>query len=102
MIPMRDSITIVRAGEFDDWGRPTNPTTRVLKCRLDYTQQRFTDSKGEERVSKAIVYFKGLADVIPTDTLEWTDELGQFHSVKPSIVSPLKDFTKIVMTKVVI
>lgn len=102
MIPMKDKVNIIRAGEIDDWGRPTNPTTRVLKCRIDYSQKKFVDSKGEDRISKAIIHFKGLVDVKTTDTLEWTDELGQIHSVRPATVSPLKDFSKIVLTKVVI
>jgi hypothetical protein len=102
MIPTKDTVTVVRAGELDDWGRPTGETTEQHSCRIDYRTQIVKDKNGEDAVSKAVILIKGVALVSTNDTVQWSDAYGE-HEAQPLSVSPLKDLSnKVVFTKVVV
>jgi hypothetical protein len=102
MIPTKDTVTVVRAGELDDWGRPTGTSTENYSCRIDYRTQIVKDSNGQDAVSKATILIKGVALVTSDDTVSWSDQYGE-HEAKPLSVSPLKDLSnKVIFTKVVV
>jgi hypothetical protein len=102
MIPTKDTVTVVRAGELDDWGRPTGATTEQFSCRVDYRTEIVKDSNGEDAVAKATILIKGVAIVTSNDTVKWSDVYGD-HEAQPLSISPLKDLSnKVLFTKVVV
>jgi hypothetical protein len=102
MIPTKDVVIVERAGELDDWGRPTGNTTEQFSCRIDYRTEIVKDSNGKDVVSKAIILIKGVAQVSNEDSVKWSDEFGE-HEAQPLSVSPLKDLSsKVLFTKVVV
>jgi hypothetical protein len=102
MIPTKDVVTVEQAGTLDDWGRPTNPTSKQFNCRIDYRSEEVKLDNGVVVLSKAIILIKGVALVSINDTLKWSDQYGE-HEAKPLSVSPLKDLSsKVLFTKVVV
>jgi hypothetical protein len=102
MIPTNESVFVERAGELDDWGRPTTPTLTEYKARIDYRTEIVKTDNGEDAVSKAQILFKGVVLVTVDDTVKWVDQYGE-HEAKPLSVSPLKDLSsKVIFTKVVV
>jgi len=102
VIPLKESIIIVKVGKLDDWGRPTKLTELIVRGRVDYQSKRVMNDQGVETISKAVILLKGIVDVSTSDSIKWVDVYGE-HIAKPISVSPLKDLSsKIVFTKVVI
>lgn len=102
MIPTRETITVESPAEYDDWGRPLEPTTKQYSCRVDYKTEIVKNDNGEDVVSRATILIKGFAPVKLEDTLKWVDAYGE-HVTKPISVSPLKDLgSNVILTKVVV
>lgn len=102
MIPTKETITVIKSGTLDDWGRPTGTTQVTYKCRIDYKNQVITNSHGDEKVARATILIKGIADVAIEDTLTWTDSFG-VQKATPLSVTPVKDIlSKVIFTKVMI
>jgi hypothetical protein len=92
MVPMKQTVDIVRPGEVDEWGNATSPTQFSLPCRLvegTKLTRRTTTLSGaisvnaEEVVSTAQIYFDKLADIELTDEIYYTDENGKTRLYKP-------------------
>lgn len=102
MIPTKDTLLVTRAGELDDWGRPTGVVTDTYKCRIDYNNQIVMTTDGKEVVSKAVILIKGEAVISNEDSVSWVDAFGT-HEAKPLTVGLLKDVSnKVIFTKVVV
>jgi hypothetical protein len=79
---MRQTITVNRGGGLDDWGNPMPGEQLTLKCRIDEgSQLRQYRSAGttssETIVATARIMLDKLADIRETDTISFTNELGQ-------------------------
>lgn len=108
MIPMKDTIYIVRPQGFDRWGEPIDPIEIEVKGRVDLNIESKTTTSGgltsgEETVYSASILFKGLQVVRYDDMLRWIDEFGVEQVEKPINIVPLKDVGgKVVLTKVMV
>lgn len=82
VIAMRQTIMVKRSEELDEWGKPVYNDLITLKCRIDEgSQLRQYRSAGttssETIVATARIMLDKLADIRETDTISFTNELGQ-------------------------
>lgn len=78
LLPLKQTVTIKRKGETDRWGNEiTPPVVKSMKCRVDEGSKLVQNQLGEEVVSGMEITFDKLADVKYTDTIEYTNELGE-------------------------
>jgi hypothetical protein len=99
IIPMKQEITVVRAQVdaegnplLDDWGNPLPDTPITLKCRIDEgsTLSKVRSegvSKGEETIADAKILLDKLADIRYTDTVSFTNELGETITRQPKEIN---------------
>ncbi len=85
IIPMKQTITVKRPEETDDYGRPINSEPIEMKCRFVESSKLVkrtssgtgaNQSMSEEVVSSAQVFLDKLADIRYTDQIFYTNELG--------------------------
>ncbi len=96
VVPMRQTITVTRGGALDDWGNPTAGEVLTLKCRIDegssvrqYRSAGTTNS--EVVVATARILLDKLADIRETDTISFTNELGQTIERMPKEINVKRD-----------
>jgi hypothetical protein len=92
IIPMKQKITVSRGGALDEWGNPTAGTTFELSCRIDEgsTLSKVRSegvSKGEETIADARIILDKLADIRYTDTISFTNELGETITRQPKEIN---------------
>jgi len=103
LIPVKDTVVIVRSKGYDRWGEPLGTEEIELKCRIDYQFQIVKNNQGEDVVAKATILFDKVADINYSDSITFTDEFGVKHSETPISIAPIKDIGgKTVMTRVVV
>ncbi|MED4840399.1 hypothetical protein P9695_08775 [Weizmannia sp. CD-2023] len=103
LIPMKDTVVIVRSKGYDRWGEPLGTEEIELKCRIDYQFQVVKNDKGEDVVAKATLLFNKIADIQYSDKITFTDEFGVQHTETPISISPLKNISgNPIMTRVVV
>jgi hypothetical protein len=92
LIPLKQTVRVVRPGVPDKWGNPTAPIEFTLPCRIvegTKLTRRTSATNGsiavnaEEVVSTAQIYFDKLADIRLTDEIYYTDENGNTRLYKP-------------------
>ncbi|MEC1023572.1 hypothetical protein [Bacillus paralicheniformis] len=110
IVPMRQIVTIQRdgTGELDRWGNPVNTQPITLKCRVDEGSQ-ITSSrssgviKSEEDVATARILIDKLADIRYTDTVSFTNELGETIKRKPKEINVKRHISgKPILTEVIV
>jgi hypothetical protein len=103
MIPLKQTVYIVKSGQEDDWGIPQPGAEIPVKGRVDYQIKKVTASDGQEVISSATILLKGAQDVSLSDTIKWTDALGHTYERKPIQVNPLADLSsKVLFTQVIV
>jgi hypothetical protein len=94
LIPLKQTVRVVRPGVPDKWGNPTAPIEFTLPCRIvegtKLTRRISSVGTGgtmsvnaEEVVSTAQIYLDKLADIRLTDEIYYTDENGNTRLYKP-------------------
>ncbi|WP_019241510.1 MULTISPECIES: hypothetical protein [Bacillus] len=76
LLPLKQTITIKREGELDEWGESTGSSTSTLKCRVDESSKVVQNSLGNEVVAGMEITLNKLADIKYGDQIEYTNELG--------------------------
>lgn len=98
MIPMKQSVTIKRKGEADEWGEGTS-TEFTLKCRITEGAElvRRTSASGgpasissEQVVTAAMISFDKMPDIRLTDEIYYTDELGNTRFYQPINIETIR------------
>ncbi|MBC9786718.1 hypothetical protein H1S01_19955 [Heliobacterium chlorum] len=103
MIPMKQTVSIFKAGELDIWGKPSWGEAVSHHCRIDTTSKRSVEVNGQVVVSTAEILLKGRVAVGFGDQIEWVDELGCTYMKTPVSIAIIRDFSgKPMFTKVVI
>ncbi len=103
LIPLNQSVKIVKGGDLDEWGQPRPGRGVTLKCRVDHKTELVKTPDGKEAVTSATILLNGLVMVNYGDLLEWKDEAGNLYSLHPLNVAIMRDFSgKPVLTKVVV
>ncbi|MBC9785506.1 hypothetical protein H1S01_13445 [Heliobacterium chlorum] len=103
MIPMKQTVTIRKAGELDIWGKPSFGEPIVYPCRIDASTKRIVQVNGQEAIAVATILIKSLIPVGLSDQIEWSDELGQKHLKSPLTIAIIRDFSgKPLFTQVVV
>jgi hypothetical protein len=88
LIPLKQTITITRSGGVDEWGNTIPTETLTLACRVDEGSQLIVGkSEGttetKQVVAEAKITLDKLGDVRYTDTIAFTNELGETIERKP-------------------
>jgi len=92
IIPMRQTITIKRGEQLDDWGRPIPGQEFVLKCRADegatIVQSRSGSTiRSEEFKAVARFLIDGLADIKYDDVIVFKNERDEIIERKPAEIN---------------
>jgi hypothetical protein len=95
IIPLKQTVTILREGEPDRWGNSTR-TEITLKCRIQegakLTRKTSAMSgansiSSEEVVSTARIMFDKFVDIRLTDEIIYVDEAGNSRTYLPLNIS---------------
>lgn len=108
ILPMKQTVTIKRGGALDDWGNPITGETLTLKCRVEegsslkvYRSAGTTIS--ETVVASARILFDKLADIRETDTIVFTNELGETIEREPKEINVKRGINgKPLLTEVIV
>lgn len=101
IIPLKQTITVKRPNGKDDYGEPFDPTPFTLKCRFVEKSElikRYTSGTGAnqtmsaEVVANGQIFLDGYADILYTDTIEYTDESGRTRTYSPLKIEPKRNF----------
>lgn len=78
IIPMKQTIVVIRKGEPDEFGEQTTPEQRfTFKCRVSEESEVVQNSLGQEVVAGMKILLDKLVDIQNDDTIEYTNELGK-------------------------
>ncbi|QUN08721.1 hypothetical protein KTJ85_14280 [Bacillus sp. 7D3] len=109
IIPMRQTVTVTRASDdIDVWGNPMDVEPFDIRCRIDegstIANSRSSGVvKSEEVVATARILVDKLADIRYTDTLAFTNELGETIVRKPKEINVKRHVSgKPILTEVVV
>lgn len=98
MIPMKQTVTIRREVNEDEWGEGV-ATEFTLKCRITEGAKlvRRTSSAGgpasissEQVVTAATIAFDKMPDIRLTDEIYYTDELGNQRFYQPINIETIR------------
>lgn len=90
LIPLKQSITVTRAGESDGWGGSSTTESFTLKARVDEKTQVVQNQIGDEVVSSCEIMLDKLADIRYDDDITYIDELGRKVERKPLRIEPIR------------
>lgn len=90
IIPLKQSITVVRYGDIDEWGGGNVKETLTFRARVDEKTQVVQNQFGDESVSSAEIMLDKLADIRYDDDIVYEDELGREIKRKPLRIEPLR------------
>ncbi|MFE7820590.1 hypothetical protein ACFU1R_20535 [Priestia megaterium] len=90
LIPLKQTATIIRQGEKDDWGNGSEPVELTLKCRAEETTATVQNQLGEESVSDVSFLFDKLPDIRYDDEISYTNELGVTVKRTPIKIKPIR------------
>jgi hypothetical protein len=76
---LTDTVLVAPYTGQDGYGTPTYGTPVATPCRVEYRTQVFTNAQGQERVSRALLFFDG------TVTLTLRDKLTLEDGTSPAI-----------------
>jgi hypothetical protein len=92
LLPMKQTVIIKRGGDLDEWGNVSPGEVLTLKCRVDegtslqsYRSVGVTNS--EIVIASARILFDKLVDIRETDTIVFTNELGQTFEKTPKEIN---------------
>jgi hypothetical protein len=103
MIETPHKIEIIKAGELDIWGKPTNAETLLLEGNLRSSTKVVTNANGEEVVSNYTILFVGYVDVTVNDSIRFQEPNGEVIESLPIQVKFMRGlggsvaFTKVVL-----
>lgn len=92
IVPMRNEVSIARAGGVDDWGNPKPSESFTLMCRVDEGSKITVSKTGglnnaETAVAEAKILFDRLADIRYSDSITFKNELGVKITRKPMSIN---------------
>jgi hypothetical protein len=92
LVPMKQTIRVVREGEDDKWGNSVAPVEFTLKCAINEGTKMVSRSSGqsgptqitsETVVSSAQIFLDKFANIRIDDEIYYTDESGEERYYKP-------------------
>lgn len=90
IIPLKQSATIEKMGERNDYGEAEVIETFSLICRADEKTQVVKNQVGKEVVSTVELLFDRMANIGYDDTVTFTNELGVTISRQPLSIEPIR------------
>ncbi|OME86920.1 hypothetical protein BK120_08330 [Paenibacillus sp. FSL A5-0031] len=88
IIPMKQTITVTKAGKLDGWAAPTPGEEITYKARVTEETNVVTNKLGEEAVAKLRITLDKLADISYDDVITYTNELDVTVTKKPLSIVP--------------
>jgi hypothetical protein len=92
IIPLKQSVTVRKAGASDGWGREVDGEEITLKARVVETTKVVTGPGGEEAVASLEITLDKLADVSYNDTINYSNELGVAVARRPLKIEVKRNF----------
>lgn len=86
LIPMKQTITVTKAGGSDGWGNVATGEVLTLKARVTEETNVVTNQAGNEAVASLRVLLDKLADISYDDTITYTNEIGVTVARKPLMI----------------
>lgn len=83
LIPMKQTITVTKAGGSDGWGGTAFGTPIAVKARVTEETNVVTNQAGEEAVASLRILLDKLADISYDDVITYTNELDVTVERKP-------------------
>ncbi|UKS30157.1 hypothetical protein LOZ80_14940 [Paenibacillus sp. HWE-109] len=83
LIPLKQRITVDRAGSLDSWGVPVTGETVEIKARVTEMTKTVVNRYGEEATTTLVIYVDKYADFSYDDTITYTNEYGVTVARKP-------------------
>lgn len=83
IIPLRQTITVTKAGESDGWGGVNGDADFTLPARVSEEMNTVTNQVGEEAVTTLRIYLDRLPDITYDDVITYTNELDVTVARKP-------------------
>lgn len=93
IIPLKDTVTITKAGALDDWGQPTAGTSASYACRINESTKLTRNQQGAEVVSTTQILIGGAVAIGYDDTVSLTDASGVQRTDKPIRIAVIKDIS---------
>ncbi|MEV5028505.1 hypothetical protein [Paenibacillus sp. LPE1-1-1.1] len=88
VIPMKQTVTVTKAGALDGWAEPTPGEEITYKARVTEETKVVTNSIGEEAVTSLRITLDKLADISYDDVITYTNELDVTVARKPLKIEP--------------
>ncbi|MGF9711627.1 hypothetical protein [Paenibacillus naphthalenovorans] len=76
IIPMKQTVTVTKAGASDGWGKTAPGADITYKARVVEETNVVTNQAGEEAVASLRITFDKLPDITYDDAITYTNELG--------------------------
>lgn len=83
IVPMKQTITVTKAGASDGWGNVADGEVLTLKARVVEETKVIPAPGGREAVASLRITLDKLADITYDDTITYTNENGVTVERKP-------------------
>ncbi|NOU98480.1 hypothetical protein [Paenibacillus planticolens] len=101
LVPLKQTITVTKAGVTDEWGDVGPGDELTLKARVVEETKIITAASGKEAVTSLHIYLDKLADISYDDTITFTNENGVTVERKPLSIAVKRGFSsKPILTEV--
>jgi hypothetical protein len=101
IVPMKDSVTIVKSGGIDGWGQPIPGETIQTKGRVSEATTLVVGQNGEEIASRYTILLPPSVIVGYGDEVSFTASDGSLVKGNPVSIKAVKDYGgKVILRKV--
>ncbi|ANY67733.1 hypothetical protein BBD42_15610 [Paenibacillus sp. BIHB 4019] len=101
ILPLKQTVTITKAGVSDGWGRTAAAEVITLKARVEETTKVVTNQAGEEAVADMRILLDKLAAIAYDDVITYVNELGVTIERRPIKIRPIRMFSgRAILTEV--
>jgi hypothetical protein len=101
LVPMKDSITIVKSDGIDGWGEPIPGETITAKGRVTENTAVVINQNGEEVASRFSILLPASVIVGYGDEVSFIDSTGATVNGNPVAIKAIKDYVgKVILRKV--
>lgn len=101
IVPLKQTITVTKAGLSDGWGKPQAGEQISLPARVVNEVKVVKTPTGEEALTCLRILLDKLADVSYDDTITFEDEFGATIARRPLTIGPKRMLNgKAILTEV--
>lgn len=90
IIPLKQSVEVVKYGEPDRWGDAVIEDEKTYKARIDNSVKEVMNNAGVEVISTAQVWLNKYPFITYEHEFKYTDEHGNTIARKPELIEPIR------------